>query len=245
MVIRYFRDIYTVQLYQVLRRVSTDSSLSFDTNPMLDTKTLLRSSVTPKKTLSGEYFLGEIPGAFMLFILLFFIGQMKRYVNSPKDTLITFIYMNVLAGILMIVVNILYTFNQCSQFWWIAVVGIGVYMSYGLVGAPMLEQVFAISKQSGTINFLILLIDGFGSMGVIGMLLYKVFVFDSNDVSTIHEIFKTLVYLVAIILVLCQCGLFIFFRQPSVPLDGVKNDERGDDVLTGYNPIAEEVEGVL
>jgi MFS-type transporter involved in bile tolerance (Atg22 family) len=60
-----------------------------------------------------------------------------------------------------------------SPFWWMTLVGLGLYMVYIPFNSVFFDRLIATFKHTGNVGFLIYLADSFGYIGSVGVLMTK------------------------------------------------------------------------
>lgn len=111
----------------------------------------------------------ELPASI---ITLFLLGMMVLLKNNFRALMINHII--VAAGFLLcIAATSFYTKNLLSPFWWMTIVGVGLYMGYVPFNAMLFERLIASFKTVGNAGFLIYLADSFGYLGSDAVLLVK------------------------------------------------------------------------
>ncbi|HUC81434.1 MAG TPA: DUF5690 family protein [Flavisolibacter sp.] len=113
----------------------------------------------------------ELPASM---VTLFLLSLLVFVRNNRKALLIN--HLVVLGGfILSIVSTLLYKEGLLSPFWWITLVGTGMYMGYVPFNVMLFERLVACFKSVRNAGFLIYLADSFGYLGSDAVLLVKSF----------------------------------------------------------------------
>jgi hypothetical protein len=114
--------------------------------------------------------LGEKKGLFVrtelwaLFAVIVTLGFLSLIVDHRRALLL--VYGVVGAGFAVIgLATAAFEAGWLSGFWWMAAVGVGVYLAFVPVGAVLFERMMAASRFTGTSAFAIQLADGFGYTG--------------------------------------------------------------------------------
>jgi hypothetical protein len=71
--------------------------------------------------------------------------------------------------------SMLFIENQISAFWWLALVGLGLYTTYIPFNCIFFERLIAAFRYPGTVGFLIYVADSFGYLGSVLVLFTKEF----------------------------------------------------------------------
>ena len=73
------------------------------------------------------------------------------------------------------ITSLLYIGHLISPFWWLALVGLGLYTTYIPFNCIFFERLFATFKYPGTVGFLIYIADSFGYLGSVAVLFTREF----------------------------------------------------------------------
>ncbi len=107
-------------------------------------------------------------------ILLILMGCMILVRNNLKAFKYT--HYIIIAGFLITgVTSMLFIANQISAFWWLALVGLGLYTTYIPFNCIFFERLIAAFRYPGTVGFLIYVADSFGYLGSVLVLFAKEF----------------------------------------------------------------------
>ncbi len=113
----------------------------------------------------------ELPASL---VTLFLLGLLVLIKNNRKALLIN--HGIILAGfVLAILTTVFYRNGIVSPFWWMTLVGVGLYMGYVPFNAMLFERLIASFKSVGNAGFLIYLADSFGYLGSDAVLVVKSF----------------------------------------------------------------------
>ena len=111
----------------------------------------------------------EIP---ITLIILVMIGSMVLIKNNYKALQTAHAF--ILAGFgIAGVSTLLFTLYSLEPFWWMMLVGLGLYMVYIPFNAVFFDRLIATFKYTGNVGFLIYLADSFGYVGSVGVLFSK------------------------------------------------------------------------
>ncbi len=111
----------------------------------------------------------ETPVTVMLLILM---GSMILVRNNIKALVYT--HYIIIAGFLITgCTSILFLQGQITAFWWLTLVGLGLYTAYIPFNCIFFERLIASFKFPGNVGFLIYVADSFGYLGSVGVLITK------------------------------------------------------------------------
>lgn len=130
-----------------------------------------------------------------------------------KDNIKAFAIIHLVAvgGALFIGLSTLaFNFGFISPFWWMAFVGMGLYISYVPVNTLFFERLIASFKYVSTAGFMVTLADFYGYFGSVGILFYKNF--GSGNISYL-SFFKTTSYIVSITVALLFGLSYYYFNK--------------------------------
>jgi hypothetical protein len=107
-------------------------------------------------------------------ILLILMGCMILVKNNLKA--FTYTHYIIIIGFLITgITSMLFIENQISAFWWLALVGLGLYTTYIPFNCIFFERLIAAFRYPGTVGFLIYVADSFGYLGSVLVLFVKEF----------------------------------------------------------------------
>lgn len=101
----------------------------------------------------------------MVAVMVFIINNFKAFVLSQSMMLLGFL----LTG----TCTLLFTAHSISMFWWMTLVGLGLYMVYLPFNSNLFDRFLASFKITGTAGFLIYVADSFGYLGSVTVLFSK------------------------------------------------------------------------
>src|SRR5690606_11456711 len=105
-------------------------------------------------------------------IILALIATMVIIKNNFKAFIISHIIM--LGGfVLSGIVTVLFIQQHISMFYWMTLVGLGLYMTYIPYNSLLFDRMLAAFKYAGTVGFLIYVADAFGYLASVSVLLSK------------------------------------------------------------------------
>jgi len=107
-------------------------------------------------------------------ILLILMGCMILVKNNLKAFKYTH-YIIIVGFLITGISSMLFIENQISAFWWLAMVGLGLYTTYIPFNCIFFERLIAAFRYPGTVGFLIYVADSFGYLGSVLVLLTKEF----------------------------------------------------------------------
>jgi hypothetical protein len=123
---------------------------------------------------------GNQPGLFtktetpVSVILLILMGSMILVRNNLKAFKYTH-YIIIIGFLITGITSVLFIQHQISPFWWLALVGLGLYTTYIPFNCIFFERLIATFKYPGTVGFLIYVADSFGYLGSVLVLFIKEF----------------------------------------------------------------------
>jgi Family of unknown function (DUF5690) len=107
-------------------------------------------------------------------ILLVLMGSMILVKNNLRAFQLT--HYIIVAGFLITgISSMLFIQQQISPFWWLTLVGLGLYTTYIPFNCIFFERLFATFKYPGTVGFLIYVADSFGYLASVLVLFIKEF----------------------------------------------------------------------
>ncbi|WP_312287039.1 DUF5690 family protein [Chryseobacterium gleum] len=159
---------------------------------------------------SSIFTLTEIPIAVMVLVILSFMVKVK---NNKKA--FTYYHYILFAGILTVGLST-YLFQQgsLSPFLWMTVSGFGMYICYIPFNGIYFDRMIAAFEIKGNVGFLIYIVDSFGYLGSVLILLYKNF--GSARTSWLH-FYIQLNYIITIAAFVLSVIAFLAFRKKSKP----------------------------
>ncbi len=105
-------------------------------------------------------------------IILIIIGSMVMIKNNFKALMYSHCF--ILLGFLITgISSFLFIENQIQPIWWMALVGLGLYMTYIPFNCIFFERLIATFKFPGNVGFLIYVADSFGYLGSVCVLITK------------------------------------------------------------------------
>lgn len=157
---------------------------------------------------SSIFTLTEIPIAIMVLLILSFMVKVK---NNKR----AFAYYHyILFGGILTVGFSTYLFenNLMSPFIWMVISGFGMYLCYIPFNGIYFDRMIAAFDIKGNVGFLIYLVDSFGYLGSVLILLYKNF--GSPQTSWLNFYIK-LNYIIVVVALASSLIAFIMFRRKS------------------------------
>jgi hypothetical protein len=146
----------------------------------------------------------------MVLAILSFMVKVK---NNKKA--FAYYHYILLAGILTVGLS-MYLFQQgsLSPFLWMTVSGFGMYICYIPFNGIYFDRMIAAFEIKGNVGFLIYIVDSFGYLGSVLILLYKNF--GSARTSWLH-FYIQLNYIITIAVFVLSVIAFLAFRKKSKP----------------------------
>lgn len=159
---------------------------------------------------SSIFTLTEIPIAVMVLIILSFMVKVK---NNKKA--FAYYHYILFMGILTVGLST-YLFQQgsLSPFLWMTVSGFGMYICYIPFNGIYFDRMIAAFEIKGNVGFLIYIVDSFGYLGSVLILLYKNF--GSAQTSWLH-FYIHLNYIITIAVFVLSVIALLAFRKKSKP----------------------------
>lgn len=159
---------------------------------------------------SSVFTLTEIPIAVMVLVILSFMVKVK---NNKKA--FAFYHYILFAGIITVGLST-YLFQQglLSPFLWMTVSGFGMYICYIPFNGIYFDRMIAAFEIKGNVGFLIYIVDSFGYLGSVLILLYKNF--GSAKTSWLN-FYIGLNYIITASVFILSVIAFLAFRKKSKP----------------------------
>ncbi|RLJ31429.1 hypothetical protein CLU97_0847 [Chryseobacterium sp. 7] len=159
---------------------------------------------------SSIFTLTEIPIAIMVLVILSFMVKVK---NNKKA--FAYYHYILFAGILTVGLST-YLFQQgsLSPFLWMTISGFGMYICYIPFNGIYFDRMIAAFEIRGNVGFLIYIVDSFGYLGSVLILLYKNF--GSAQTSWLN-FYINLNYIITIAVLILSVIAFLAFRKKSKP----------------------------
>lgn len=159
---------------------------------------------------SSIFTLTEIPIAVMVLVVLSFMVKVR---NNKKA--FTYYHYILFAGILTVGLST-YLFQQgsLSPFLWMTISGFGMYICYIPFNGIYFDRMIAAFEIKGNVGFLIYIVDSFGYLGSVLILLYKNF--GSAQTSWLH-FYINLNYIITVTVFVLSVITFLAFRNKSKP----------------------------
>jgi hypothetical protein len=105
-------------------------------------------------------------------VILILIGSMVMIKNSFKAFMLAHFFI-ALGVIVAGVSTYLFTKEMITPYWWMTLVGLGLYMVYIPFNSVYFERLIATFRFTGNVGFLIYVADSFGYLGSVSVLLSK------------------------------------------------------------------------
>ena len=159
---------------------------------------------------SSIFTLTEIPIAVMVLLILSFMVKVK---NNKK----AFAYYHYILFIGILTVGLsTYLFQQgsLSPFLWMTIFGFGMYICYIPFNGIYFDRMIAAFEIKGNVGFLIYIVDSFGYLGSVLILLYKNF--GSAQTSWLN-FYINLNYIITVTVFILSVIAFLAFRNKSKP----------------------------
>jgi hypothetical protein len=113
----------------------------------------------------------EIPIAITVLLIM----ASMRWVRDNYKAYFVIEILMLVGGLMIGLSTLLFQAQLLSPFWWLTLLGLGVYLSYSMSNSLYFERMIASFKKSGTVGFLITFADYYAYFGSIFILFYKNF----------------------------------------------------------------------
>lgn len=176
-------------------------------------------------------------------IVLLAIGSLSVIKNNIKGFWATH-YLIVLGLLLSGGSTICFQLAIITPFWWMLLVGMGMFLAYTPIQMVLFERMISLFKIKANAGFFVYICDSVGYLGSVGLLLYKEFFMKNQSWSKVLMEFSYLLTLISL-LILILVSLFFnrkidgrkplihaASRKPVVCIDGDKSN-----LLTKGHPI--------
>ena len=107
----------------------------------------------------------------------------------------------------------LFHIHVLSPFWWMSLVGMGMFLAYIPVQVALFERMIAVFRIRANAGFFVYLCDSIGYLGSVILLLYKEFFMKSMSWSRVLMQFSYLLAGIGLLLILLAA---VFFARKSV-----------------------------
>lgn len=161
-------------------------------------------------------------------IVLTVIGSLSLIRNNIKGFRITYLVM--IIGILITGVStLLFHLNLLSPFYWMLMIGMGMFLAYTPVQVVVFERMFGMFKIKGNAGFFVYICDSIGYLGSVGLLLYKEFFM--AHVSWAKVTMKFSYLLTAVSMVLLIASVVFFNSKLGGKKSAAKNIKKLESVM--------------
>ncbi len=143
------------------------------------------------------------------FIILLALGSLSAIRSNSKGFWST---QGLITGGLLLsgFSTLLFQLKWISPFWWMLLVGMGMFLAYIPIQVALFERMIALFKMRANVGFFIYICDSLGYLGSVGLLLYKEFFMKDMSWSKVLMQFS---YLLTIICVLLLLLAALFFNR--------------------------------
>ncbi len=121
--------------------------------------------------------------------------------------------------------TLLFHLHVLGSFWWMLLVGMGMFLAYTPIQVVLFERMIALFKLKANAGFFVYICDSFGYLGSVGLLLYKEFFMRNLSWANVLMQFS---YLLTIVCILLMVSVAVFFNRklwvkglPSRELDKI------------------------
>ncbi len=163
------------------------------------------------------------------FIVLIVIGSLSLIKNNRKA-------FNTTAALIAVGLTLsgfstlLFQLHRITPFWWMLLVGMGMFLAYIPIQVVFFERMIALFKIKANAGFLIYICDSAGYMGSVAILLYKEFFM--KDLSWAKVLMQFSYLLTVVGLVLLVFGLLFFKGKEE------ENVSNNNSLLPAINGLA-------
>lgn len=127
--------------------------------------------------------------------------------------------------------TLLFELHKLTPFWWMLLVGMGLFLAYIPIQVAVFERMIALFKMKANAGFFVYLCDSIGYLGSVALLLYKEFFMKDASWSKVLMRFSYLVTLISIVLLVL---ITLFFNRKL----GVKTpDEKKMGKFQPFNQL--------
>ncbi|HWW38861.1 DUF5690 family protein [Pedobacter sp.] len=117
--------------------------------------------------------------------------------------------------------TLLFHLHLLSPFWWMLLVGLGLFLAYTPIQVVLFERMIALFKIKANAGFFVYICDSVGYLGSVGLLLYKEFFM--KDLSWAKMLMQFSYLLTAISMILLIVSALFFNRKIGIkgPITGI------------------------
>lgn len=153
-------------------------------------------------------------------IVLIAIGCLSLVRNNIKGFWGTQ-YLIVLGLLLSGGSTLLFHLHLLSPFWWMLLVGLGLFLAYTPIQVVLFERMIALFKIKANAGFFVYICDSVGYLGSVGLLLYKEFFM--KDLSWAKMLMQFSYLLTLISMILITISTIYFNRKTGIkgPITGI------------------------
>lgn len=150
-------------------------------------------------------FTSELP----ISILVLIITGLMIFIKSNSKAFYFNLIIIMLGGAILIIFTYLHSIGFISHLLWMIIIGFGMYLSYVSYHTMLFERWIALFKYQSNIGFLMYIVDAFGYLGSVSVLIYKSFY--NSKVNWLDFIVKGS-YLVGFLTILFSLFAIIYFK---------------------------------
>lgn len=173
---------------------------------------------------SSIFTVTEIPIAVMVLLILSFMVKVK---NNKKA--FTYYHYILFAGILTVGFSTyLFQRNIISPFYWMILSGFGMYICYIPFNGIYFDRMIAAFEIKGNVGFLIYIVDSFGYLGSVLILLYKNF---GSAKTSWLSFYIHLNYIIVAIVLVTSIIAFLAFRNKSGPNSNLNSNSKSNQYI--------------
>jgi hypothetical protein len=145
------------------------------------------------------------------FGVLLLSGLTVFIVDNRKAFLVS-VGVSIAGGLLMIFALVGLRMAWINAFWFMVIVGTGLYLPYMAVHTTIFERLLAMTREKGNLGFLMTLADFVGYLGYVVLLLGKGFLPDKGGFL---PFFTTACWIIAVVSVFCFVQTWLYYRTTA------------------------------
>lgn len=120
---------------------------------------------------ASVYTTSEIPATILLLLLL---GALYR-IKDNKRALLLNLWLTIAGLVLLVLATLTYYTGNLSGMLWMMITGVGLFVPYILYNGILFDRLIGAFKITANVGFFMYIVDAFGYLSSVGILLYKNF----------------------------------------------------------------------
>lgn len=120
---------------------------------------------------ASVYTTSEIPATILLLLLL---GALYR-IKDNKRALLLNLWLTIAGLVLLVLATLTYYTGNLSGMLWMMITGVGLFVPYILYNGILFDRLISAFKITANVGFFMYIVDAFGYLSSVGILLYKNF----------------------------------------------------------------------